>query len=77
MLGAGLDSRAWRLKMSDIFKDPTAVRPTSSKIGYFEIDFPEVFNYKLSVLADVSTVYMYVCMYTCMYIMTALKCMYV
>ena len=53
VLGAGLDSRAWRLKMSDIFKDATAVRPTSSKIGYFEIDFPELFNYKLSVLANV------------------------
>eukprot|EP01035_Chromulina_nebulosa_P024991 gene24990-32567_t len=56
VLGAGLDSRAWRLKIADIFKDSTtAIRPTSSKIGYFEIDFPELFNYKLSVLANVST----------------------
>lgn len=54
VLGAGLDSRAWRLKISDIFKDSTtAIRPASSKIGYFEIDFPELFNYKLSVLANV------------------------
>lgn len=56
VLGAGLDSRAWRLKMSDIYKDSiptTAIRPTTSKIGYFEIDFPELFNYKLSVLANV------------------------
>ena len=39
----------------------------------FEMDFLEVFNYNLSVLADVSSV----CMHVCMYVMTAWKCMYV
>lgn len=38
--GAGLDTRPWRLMF------PGA----PSKIHYFEIDFPEVFTYKLSVL---------------------------
>ncbi len=41
---------------------------TTSKIGYFEIDFLEVFNYNMSVLADVSSVCMHVCMYVCMYV---------
>ena len=31
----------------------------------FEMDFLEVFNYNLSVLADVSSVCMHVCMYVC------------
>lgn len=37
VLGAGLDSRPWRLS-------------GGKSINYFEVDFPEIFNYKLPVI---------------------------
>lgn len=37
VLGAGLDSRPWRL-------------PGSKDVNYFEVDFPEIFKYKLPVI---------------------------
>eukprot|EP00349_Pseudokeronopsis_sp_Brazil_P011737 CAMPEP_0202978892 /NCGR_PEP_ID=MMETSP1396-20130829/85191_1 /ASSEMBLY_ACC=CAM_ASM_000872 /TAXON_ID= /ORGANISM="Pseudokeronopsis sp., Strain Brazil" /LENGTH=283 /DNA_ID=CAMNT_0049718065 /DNA_START=9 /DNA_END=860 /DNA_ORIENTATION=+ len=45
VLGAGLDTRPWRLQ-------PT----TRSTVKYFEIDFPETFDYKLSILRDLAAV---------------------
>ncbi len=45
VFGAGLCTRAWRLKK-------TAAEPVS----YFEIDFPEVFAFKLSTLKDANAV---------------------
>lgn len=43
VLGAGLDTRPWRLNM---------LRNTTSAITYFEVDFPEIFEFKLSALAE-------------------------
>jgi methyltransferase (TIGR00027 family) len=44
VLGAGLDTRPWRLHPN---------LPATSKVRYFEIDFPEVFNYKLDQLQSI------------------------
>jgi methyltransferase (TIGR00027 family) len=41
VLGAGLDTRPWRLQ--------TAL-PDQSHIKYYEVDFPEIFDYKLPIL---------------------------
>lgn len=43
VFGAGLDTRPWRLHLPP---------PQDRRVSYFEIDFPEVFNYKLGVLAE-------------------------
>jgi methyltransferase (TIGR00027 family) len=40
VLGAGLDTRPWRLE-TGLSKD---------QIKYFEVDFPEIFDYKLPIL---------------------------
>lgn len=45
VLGSGLDSRPWRLKFID--SDNESLK----NIDYFEMDFPELFNYKLPILA--------------------------
>jgi len=45
VFGAGLDTRAWRLKL-----DP----PQQKSISYFELDFPEIFNYKLPKLEQMN-----------------------
>lgn len=45
VLGAGLDTRPWRLH-----PDRSSVSETVEKIPYFEIDFPEIFQYKLGIL---------------------------
>ena len=52
VLGAGLDTRPWRI-------DDT----NSSNIKYFEVDFPEMFQYKLSVLSEAgaSSKFDYIC----------------
>lgn len=42
VFGAGLDTRPWRLH---------PLLQQDQRVSYFEIDFPEVFNYKLGVLA--------------------------
>lgn len=39
--GAGLDARAWRLKKNG-----------DEPVHYFEVDFPEIFNFKLNTLAS-------------------------
>jgi methyltransferase (TIGR00027 family) len=44
VLGAGLDTRPWRLHPN--IADLTDM----DKVKYFEVDFPEVFDYKLSIL---------------------------
>jgi O-methyltransferase involved in polyketide biosynthesis len=66
VLGAGLDSRPWRLKFSDIFeqsknpelssKDNSSAVAASSfpVVDYFELDFPEIFDYKLSILSSMN-----------------------
>jgi len=41
VFGAGLDTRAWRLKLD---------KSQLKHVSYFEIDFPEIFNYKLPIL---------------------------
>ena len=51
-LGAGLDTRPWRIELTDA---SGAVVDTTS-VKYFEVDFPEMFEYKLSVLASASAV---------------------
>lgn len=45
VLGAGLDTRPWRL-------DPCLPKDDNAKVNYFEVDFPEVFDYKLSTLRE-------------------------
>lgn len=42
VLGAGLDTRPWRLSSPDM----------KNKMDYFEVDFQEIFDYKLGVLAQ-------------------------
>lgn len=42
VLGAGLDARPWRLK-----------KGADHKVHYFEVDFPEIFKYKLATLKSV------------------------
>lgn len=46
VLGAGLDTRPWRLDIN-LPKDDNG-----GKVNYFEVDFPEVFAYKLSTLQE-------------------------
>lgn len=41
VLGAGLDTRVWRLKLPE---------EGSRQLRYFEVDFPEIFDYKLTIL---------------------------
>lgn len=43
VLGAGLDTRPWRLQ-------PSGIAGGGDKVHYFEIDFEEIFGYKLNVL---------------------------
>ena len=43
-LGAGLDTRPWRLSSSN------------NRSDYFEVDFKEIFNFKLSLLPDPRTI---------------------
>jgi methyltransferase (TIGR00027 family) len=45
VLGAGLDTRAWRLP-----------NDSNHDIKYFEVDFPELFDYKLPLLATAEAV---------------------
>ena len=45
VLGAGLDSRPWRL--SESIKHPT---------NWFEVDFPEIFDYKLPIVTSDSCI---------------------
>jgi len=45
VFGAGLDTRAWRLK-----------KTVHEPVHYFEVDFPEVFAFKLSTLEDANAV---------------------
>ena len=49
-LGAGLDTRAFRL---NIIPRPGV---TTSSTSYFELDFPEIFDFKLPVLAQAGAV---------------------
>jgi len=49
VLGAGLDTRPWRLDLSDGVDGGAAVDTSST--NYFELDFPEIFDYKLPVPA--------------------------
>eukprot|EP00906_Rhabdomonas_costata_P004872 RCo007294 len=50
-LGAGLDARPWRLSPPSVAADPSFGSPAASaKVKYFEVDFPEIFEYKLPVL---------------------------
>ncbi len=55
VLGAGLDCRPWRLS-NDGCNAP------SSKLKYFEVDFPEIFSHKLPILAsmDAQTQFEYI-----------------
>lgn len=48
--GAGLDARPWRLK-----------KPIDGPVHYYEVDFPEIFNFKLNALkgANATTEYEY------------------
>eukprot|EP01033_Poteriospumella_lacustris_P013047 gene13047-9340_t len=43
VLGAGLDTRPWRLQ-------PSGIAGGGDKVHYFEIDFDEIFSYKLNAL---------------------------
>jgi len=45
VVGAGLDARPWRLQ-----------KTVGHSVSYFEIDFPEIFEWKLSVLKEASAV---------------------
>ncbi len=47
VFGAGLDTRPWRIKKPSSVADP---------IHYFEVDFPEVFAFKLATLHDAGAV---------------------
>lgn len=53
-LGAGLDTRPWRIDLTapNEGKDPV----DTSRIGYFEVDFPEIFDFKLPILADAGAI---------------------
>jgi len=50
VLGAGLDTRPWRLDLSEDTDASIAV--DTSAIKYFELDFAEIFQYKLPVLEN-------------------------
>lgn len=47
VLGAGLDTRPWRIEDLDM---------NLKRIKYFEVDFPEMFEYKLPVLMEAKAV---------------------
>lgn len=49
VLGAGLDARPWRLRFNDIYGDQLEPSKTP-KLDYFELDFQEIFDYKLPVV---------------------------
>jgi methyltransferase (TIGR00027 family) len=51
VLGAGLDARAWRLKYDHIFQDLTT-KQSKEKVKYFELDFKEIFDFKLRVVNE-------------------------
>mmetsp|Transcript_75304 Transcript_75304/g.147791 ORF Transcript_75304/g.147791 Transcript_75304/m.147791 type:complete len:299 (+) Transcript_75304:23-919(+) len=48
VLGAGLDTRPWRVELPDA--------SGQSNISYFEVDFPEIFEYKLPALSAAGAV---------------------
>eukprot|EP01032_Pedospumella_encystans_P017768 gene17768-20241_t len=50
VLGAGLDTRPWRLDLSEDTEAPNGL--DTSAIKYFELDFAEIFQYKLLVLEN-------------------------
>ena len=50
VLGAGLDTRPWRLDLSEDTQAPNALDTLAIK--YFELDFAEIFQYKLPVLEN-------------------------
>jgi O-methyltransferase involved in polyketide biosynthesis len=43
VFGAGLDTRPWRLKKPFLVDEP---------MHYFEVDFPEIFEFKLKILQE-------------------------
>ncbi len=45
VLGAGLDTRPWRLQIK-----------ADRRVEYFELDFPEIFNFKLTTLQSANAV---------------------
>jgi len=45
VLGAGLDTRPWRLRLTNDAVD-------ANDIAYFELDFPEMFSFKLAKLKE-------------------------
>lgn len=53
VLGAGLDTRPWRLHLQPQYLNHHDINYDES-ISWFEIDFPEVFDYKLSILRQQS-----------------------
>jgi methyltransferase (TIGR00027 family) len=46
VLGAGLDTRPWRLQLQPYFKNPSSL----ANVAWFELDFPELFAVKLPAL---------------------------
>jgi O-methyltransferase involved in polyketide biosynthesis len=62
VLGAGLDARPWRLHLErrvthseskdDIQYVPAAVSPFPATVTWFEVDFPEIFEFKHKTLED-------------------------
>lgn len=55
VLGAGLDARAWRLKYDNIFQELDTKNHNNKQrkeVKYFELDFQEIFDYKLRVVNE-------------------------
>lgn len=50
VLGAGLDSRPWRLNMQSYCNND--MKKHLSEVHWYEVDFPEIFNFKLDTLAQ-------------------------
>ena len=48
VLGAGLDARPWRIK------SPAGSTSGYADISYFEVDFPEIFEYKLPIIESLN-----------------------
>ncbi len=52
VLGAGLDTRPWRIDLSETDHSTVDI----SRFNYFEVDFPEMFDYKLPLLQTANAV---------------------
>jgi len=52
VLGAGLDARPWRLKYSDWLTDHNKDDSKHKYVKYFELDFKEIFDFKLPVIEE-------------------------